>query len=346
MLRRLGRRGAAGAALAYRCGVPTAGRSEALPALIRPMLAVPGPLPEEDAAYGYELKWDGVRGVAYVHGGRLRLMSRNDRDITASYPELAELPGLLDDLPAVLDGELVAYDPAGRPSFGALQERMHVRAPAPRLVAATPVSYHVFDVLQLAGHSTLALPYAERRAVLADLGLDGPRVRTPPWFAGGGPAVLAASVEQGLEGVLAKRLASPYQPGRRSPYWRKVKNLRTQEVVIGGWHPGAGRRAGMIGSLLLGVPAAEGLRYAGRVGTGFTEVMLRELMRQLEPLAADACPFAGPVPREQARDARWVRPVLVGEVGYGQWTADGMLRHPVWRGLRPDKAPGDVVIEG
>lgn len=309
------------------------------------MLAVIGPLPEQDAAYGYEVKWDGVRAVAYVHRGQLRLMSRTDREITTSYPELAELAAMLGDLPAVLDGELVAYDATGRPSFRTLQDRMHVREPSPRLVATTPVSYHLFDVLHLAADSTLSVPYAERRSLLADLGLDGPRVRTPPWFAGGGPAVLAASLEQGLEGVVAKRLDSPYLPGRRSPYWQKIKNLRTQEVVIGGWRLGEGRRAGMIGSLLLGVPAAAGLQYVGRVGTGFTEVMLRDLLRLLSPLAADGCPFAGPMPGEHTRHARWVRPRLVGEVEYSQWTPDGMLRHPAWRGLRPDKSPADVTIE-
>src|SRR6266508_3581527 len=201
------------------------------------MLAVLGELPGHDAGWGYEFKWDGVRIIAYVHSGQVRLMSRTDRDVTGSYPELAGLSDLLDGVPAVLDGEVVAYDDRGRPS-------------------------------------SLPLPYRERRDLLAELALDGPHVRTPPWFAGGGADVLAASAEQGLEGVVAKRLESPYLPGRRSPAWRKVKPVRTQEVVIGGWKPGEGRRAGMIGSLLLGIPGPEGLRYVGHVGTGFTQAML------------------------------------------------------------------------
>jgi len=310
------------------------------------MLAIASGLPADDAAHGYELKWDGVRAVAYVHSGQWRLVSRNDRDVTTGYPELAALPGLLGGASVILDGELVAYDEGGRPSFSALQDRMHVLAPSPGLVAARPVTYHLFDVLHLGAHSLLRVPYADRRGLLSELALDSPPVRTPPYFVGGGVAVLAASREQRIEGVVAKRLDSPYLPGHRSLLWRKIKNLRTQEVIIGGWRPGAGRRTGLIGSLLLGVPAAGGLRYAGHVGTGFTEAMLRDLTDRLAPDARPDSPFAGPVPRAHAVDARWVRPTLVGEVAYGQWTRDGMLRHPVWRGLRPDKTPEDVVPEG
>jgi bifunctional non-homologous end joining protein LigD len=309
------------------------------------MLALAAELPADDAAFGYEFKWDGVRVVSYLGGGRHRLVSRNDRDVTTSYPELAGLPELLGGVPAVLDGEVVACDAAGRPSFGLLQERMHVRAPSRQLVARIPVAYHLFDVLHLGAHSTLAVPYRERRELLADLGLEGPHVRTPPWYAGGGADVLQASALQGLEGVMAKRLASPYLPGRRSSAWLKVKHLRTQEVVIGGWKPGEGRRAGMIGSLLLGVPGPDGLRYVGHVGTGFTEAVLRRLGGLLAPLARPTSPFAGPLPRDHARGVRWTEPRLVGEVAYGQLTLDGMLRHPTWRGLRPDKDPAEVVLE-
>jgi bifunctional non-homologous end joining protein LigD len=170
-------------------------------------------------------------------------------------------------------------------------------------------------------------------------------VRTPPWFAGGGADVLAASTGQGLEGVVAKRLEHPYLPGRRSPAWRKVKDLRTQEVVVGGWKPGEGSRAGMIGSLLLGLPSGGGLRYVGHVGTGFTVAALRRLGEQLAPLARQSSPFSGPLPRDHARGARWVQPRLVGEVAYGQWTGDRILRHSSWRGLRPDKQPSDVREE-
>jgi bifunctional non-homologous end joining protein LigD len=319
-----------------------------MPSLVRPMLAVlRDELPHDDEAYGYEFKWDGVRAVVYVEGGRPRVLSRNDRDVTASYPELRELAAGLGARQAVLDGEIVAMDEGGRPSFSALQARMHVTnaAQVKRLTTATPITYLVFDVLHLDGRSLLDLPYAERRDLLESLALSGRSWQTPPWFRGGGAAVLAASKEQGLEGVVAKRLDSHYFPGRRSDCWLKVKNLRTQEVVIGGWKPGEGRRKGALGSLLLGVPTGGGLGFVGHVGTGFTDAMLRDLGARLAELSRDDSPFATAVPREHARDAHWVEPELVGEVAFSEWTRDGRLRHPAWRGLRPDKSPGEVVRE-
>jgi bifunctional non-homologous end joining protein LigD len=319
-----------------------------LPALIRPMLAVPREaLPADDDAYGYEFKWDGVRAMVYVDGGRPRVMSRNDRDVTQSYPELRELAESLGSRQVVLDGEIVAFDAEGRPSFEALQSRMHVTKSAQvrALMAQTPATYLIFDVLHLDGGSLLDEPYVERRRVLEALALAGPSWQTSPHFEGDGDAVLAASRVQGLEGVLAKRLDSHYFPGKRSDCWVKVKNLRTQEVVIGGWKSGAGRRAGSIGSLLLGVPGPDGLAFAGHVGTGFTEKMLRDLEAQLAPLARDTSPFGTPVPHEHARSAHWVEPSVVGEVVFGEWTREGRLRHPAWRGLRPDKLPDEVVKE-
>ncbi len=315
-----------------------------LPRLVRPMMAQPRrELPADEERYGWELKWDGVRAVAYAEAGRLRLLSRNDKDMAASYPELAVLARRL-DRPAILDGEIVALD-GGRPSFGRLQSRMHVRHPTGRLVRSVPVHYYLFDLMHLGGESLLALPYTERRARLEDLGLDLEPIRTPPWWRGNGGAVLEASLAQGLEGVVGKPLASRYHPGRRGP-WIKVKNVRHQEVVIAGWLPGAGRRIDMIGSLILGVPDRQGrLRYAGNVGTGFTEASLAGLARTLAPLARDTDPFPAGVPREVERRARWVEPVLVGEVAYGEWTCDGVLRHPSWRGLRPDRRPQDVRRE-
>jgi len=214
-----------------------------------------------------------------------------------------------------------------------------------RLMSQTPVTYLVFDVLYADGRSLLEETYVERRRILESLSLTGPSWQTPPHFEGDGDAVLAASKAQGLEGVLAKRLDSRYYPGKRSDCWLKVKNLRTQEVVIGGWKPGAGRRAGAIGSLLLGVPGPAGLKFAGHVGTGFTDRMLRDLEAQLAPLARDDSPFDTTVPREHARTAKWVEPSGVGEVAFGEWTREGRLRHPAWRGLRPDKSADDVVRE-
>jgi bifunctional non-homologous end joining protein LigD len=319
-----------------------------MPALVRPMLAVlRDELPADRDAFGYEFKWDGVRATVYVDGGRPRALSRNDRDVTGSYPELRDLAESLGSRQVVLDGEIVAFDGDGRPSFEALQSRMHVTNPAQvrRLMTQTPITYLVFDVLHLDGRSMLDEPYVERRRVLESLALSGPSWQTPPHFEGDGDAVLAASKEQGLEGVLAKRLDSRYFPGKRSDAWLKVKNLRTQEVVIGGWKPGAGRRAGAIGSLLIGVPGPAGLDYVGHVGTGFTDAMLRDLEADLRPLARDDSPFATTVPREHARQANWVDPQLVGEVRFTEWTREGILRHPAWRGLRPDKSADQVVRE-
>lgn len=324
-----GGEGAAGAAL------------DRLP-IIRPMLAVlTDELPHDDRAWGYEFKWDGVRAVAYLSAGRVRLLSRNDRDITDSYPDV--VAPLRTPRSVIVDGELVAFAD-GRPSFGALQRRMHVRRPTPRLVAATPVTYMVFDVLHLDGASVLTRPYRERRTLVEDLAFAGRGVEIPPSYAGGGAHVLEASRRNGLEGVIAKRLDAPYLPGRRSPLWRKVKNVRTQEVVIGGWVPGKGRRADRIGALLLGVPGPDGrLDYCGHVGTGFTETVLDELRERLRPLEQPDPPFRAP-PGE-ARMARWTRPVLVGEVQFTEWTDDGRLRHPSWRGLRTDKSPDEVTRE-
>jgi bifunctional non-homologous end joining protein LigD len=312
-----------------------------------PMLATVGelPPPEEDALWGYEFKWDGVRAVAAVRGGALGLTSRKGTDITVRYPEVGRLPDGLAGHDAVLDGEIVAMDENGRPDFGALQNRMHRTGPeVGRMAAAMPVTYLVFDLLSWDGEDLLARPYAERRERLDALGLAGHRWVATPWFRGGGAGVRAASEENGLEGVVAKRLTSPYRPGLRSPDWRKVKNVRTQSVVVGGWRPGQGRRAGGVGSLLFGVPDDEGnLIYAGHVGTGFSDQDLKDLKRMFT--ARSTSPFHGTLPREVTRDAHWVEPDLVGEVAYAVWTSDGRLRHPSWKGIRDDLEPDDVVIE-
>lgn len=319
---------------------------EPLPEYVAPMLATPGRLPpsEEDPEWAYEFKWDGMRAIVAVHHGRVRVTSRAGNAVTAGYPELRGLGEQLAGAEVLLDGEIVALH-AGRPSFATLAHRMHVSAPAAlrRLTAQHPVTYFVFDVLHLDGRSCLDLPYSQRRRLLADIGCDGAHWRTPPCYLGHGAAVVHASREHGLEGVVAKRLDSRYQPGRRSPYWIKISELRAQEVVIGGWRPGAGRRSGVLGSLLLGVPQAGGLRYVGQVGTGFTEATLEELTRTLGRMGSATSPFSTPIPRARARGAQWVRPCLVGEVVFHGWTPDGRLRAPSWRGLRPDKRPEDVV---
>ncbi|MGB9377299.1 MAG: non-homologous end-joining DNA ligase [Mycobacteriales bacterium] len=335
--------------IAHRMDPPPDPDWQPVPELIKPMLATLGELPPvaEDAEWGYEMKWDGVRAVVYVDGGRARALTRNDRDVTGTYPEVRALGEAMGATQAVLDGELVTFDADGRPSFGRLQQRMHVTGASQvrRLVELVPVVYLIFDVLHLDGRSLLDLPYAERRKKLERLRLSGPSWQTPPYFPGGGADVLRASQDQQLEGVMAKRLDSPYRPGKRTDAWRKVKNVRAQEVVIAGWRPGKGRRAGGIGSLLLGLPTADGLTYVGHVGTGFTQAMLDDLAVRLRPLERKTPPVAGVVPRPHARDAHWVTPKLVGEVAFAEWTGDGLLRHPSWRGLRPDKSAAEVTRE-
>lgn len=318
-----------------------------LPESLPPMLATPGQLPPaaDDHNWAYEFKWDGVRALARVDGGRVQLTARSGLDITASYPELRGLGEQLGSTQALLDGEIVAMRD-GRPSFAALQGRMHVgnAAQARRLAEQQPVTYLVFDLLHLEGRPTIGLPYAQRRELLESLELDGPRWQLTPSFPGDGALILRAATDQRLEGLVAKRSTSRYHPGRRSPDWIKITTEHPLEVVIGGWRPGNGKRAGLVGSLLLGVPVADrsGLRYVGQAGTGFTEDMLRTLTTTLTGLAAAASPFVTAVPPDRARGARWVRPEVVGEVVFREWTPDGRMRLPSWRGLRPDRTPADV----
>jgi bifunctional non-homologous end joining protein LigD len=214
---------------------------------------------------------------------------------------------------------------------------------------ATPVHYFVFDVLRLGGESTESLPYEKRRALLLTSVKDrGPRgnpiVTVPPDAGRDLDSALATSKKLGLEGVMAKRLDSPYREGKRSRDWIKLKHTLTQEVVVGGWRPGTGHRADSVGSLLVGIPDADGLRYVGRVGTGFTDRQLAELRTRLDALARKTSPLID-VPSADARDAHWVTPSLVGEVEFAEITSDGRLRAPAWRGWRPDKNPDQVVRE-
>lgn len=316
----------------------------ALDLRVAPMMAVSGTLPRDDERWAFEVKWDGVRAVSYVDDGRIRLESRNLLDITPRYPELHDLPAALGANTAVLDGEVVTFDSDGRPSFGRLQHRMHVTGErAVRLLMGEyPVVYMVFDVLWLNGRWTLELPYRDRRKLLESLALQSPHWQTPRSHVGDGEAMLQASRERGLEGILAKQVDSVYEPARRSRSWVKVKNVRRQEVVVGGWLPGTGNRTGRIGALLVGYYDNGELRFAGRVGGGFTDRMLAEVAADLAPLARSTSPFADKVPYRQAH---WVEPRLVADVEFGEWTPGGTLRHPRFKGLRDDKAPHDVVRE-
>ncbi len=279
-------------------------RTDPLPTSIKPMLATPGELPADDTGWAFEIKWDGVRTILFVEGGRVRAQSRNDLDVTASFPELADIGEFLGMTTCVVDGEVVALGEDGRPSFARLQQRMHVanRREARRRAASVPVTFVAFDVLYLEGHSLLGEPYDERRTKLESLHLSGPTFTTTESFRDvPGRDVLDAATSNGLEGIVGKRRDSPYFPGRRSLDWIKVKSFRTQEAVIGGWTDGRGEREGSLGALLLGLPTEDGLRYIGKVGTGFNERARQELLAELGPRVTRKSPFAAPLP---ARDGQ------------------------------------------
>ncbi len=301
-----------------------------------------------------EVKWDGIRALGTWADGRMLLHARRGTDITTRYPELtADGAPFLPVADAIVDGEIVAFDGQGRPSFSLLQNRMHLTRPREieREVVRTPIVYMLFDLLRLDGHDLTGMPLRERRILLEDVvaGLDAP-IQIPPVF-DDVDAALAASREFGLEGVVVKDPQSRYRPGQRSPSWLKLKHTRMQEAVIVGIRPGKGDRESTLGSLLLAVPDRSGvrggsapLRYVGRVGTGFTDRILRDLLARLDPLRRETAPLDG-VPAPDASDALWVHPELVGEVEFANWTPDGVLRHARWRGLRPDKEPDDIVVE-
>jgi bifunctional non-homologous end joining protein LigD len=319
-------------------------------ARVTPMLATAGPVPT-GPEWALELKWDGMRALVYVEGAqpeRVTVVSRNQRQVTGSFPELARaLADTVGTRQVVLDGEVVALSVASpgapaRPSFDRLQRRMGVARPSSALRAEVPVTFVAFDLLALDGRSVTDLPWEERRPLLEGLGLDGhPRLTTSPRLDGVEPdGALALAEAHGMEGVVAKRRDAPYRSGR-SHLWVKTPLWRTVEAVIGGWAQGRGRYEDSLGAVLLGRPEPDGrLRYIGHVGTGFTDAA-RDHLRDL--LAADAVadsPFTGVVPEERA--ARWCVPRHVGEARFRSWTDDGHLRHPSWRGLRPDRDPTEL----
>lgn len=325
---------------------------------LRPMLASTAtPTQARTAARGWaerdgdkvawvEMKWDGIRAVGAWDGERLRLYARSGNEVTHRYPELTAVDAGLGTEPCVVDGELVALEPDGRPSFPLLQTRMNLERAGDiaREARSVPVRYYLFDVLARDGDDLADLPLRARRQVLEAVGAASvDPIAVPPVF-DDVDAALETSEQLRLEGIVVKDPGSRYLRGGRSDAWLKVKLTRTQEVVIAGIRPGKGGRSTTFGSLLLGIPDEEGLRYAGRVGTGFSDSTLKALMKKLLPLRTDDNPLVG-VPPLDARDALWVRPELVGEVEFGEFTPGGILRHPRWRGLRPDKAPVEVRRE-
>jgi bifunctional non-homologous end joining protein LigD len=317
---------------------------EPMPSQIQPMLARSGPLPPREEQYGFEVKWDGIRTVLYADHGHSELRGRNGSDFTPRYPEVRELARSLGSRRVVLDGEVVAFDDQGRPSFERLQSRMHLASDSAvrRRKRDIPATYVIFDLLYLDGHTTMGLTYEERRELLEALELEGPAWRTPTYHRGEGKALLAATRELGIEGIVAKKLDCPYQPGARASHWIKVKNVRTQDAVIGGWTRGEGGRSSSLGSLAVGVMEDDELVYAGKVGTGFTEQSLALLKRELEPLRRDSSPFSG---RQPPKGTIFVEPRLVAHVEFREWTGSGTLRAPSFKGLRPDLSPQECVRE-
>ena len=329
-----------------------------MPRKLEPMLATPAALPPPGDGWAFEVKWDGVRALAFAAAGDLRISARRGADATPRYPELAALAEALNGRSAILDGEIVAFDPdTGNPSFQLLQRRMGLSKPATikQRAAEFPVTYIAFDLLWLDERSLVAEPYERRRELLAELELGGGEYwQVPRHHVGEGQALFDAIHARGLEGIVAKRLGSPYRPGRRSAEWLKVRDRRGQEFVIGGWMPGEGSRGGRVGSLLVGCFVDDKLAYAGGVGTGFTQETLKELTGLLAPLRRDESPFElGEDPRvkyaQRARDRGsgpvWVEPELVCQVEFTEWTHEGTLRQPSFKGLRDDKNPREVVRE-
>ncbi|MGC2168924.1 MAG: non-homologous end-joining DNA ligase [Acidimicrobiales bacterium] len=327
---------------------PAPANYEPMPQHVAPMLVLASHLPKSDEGWAYEFKWDGVRAMVYVEGGRVRALTRNDKQLTTTFPELREIGEFLGARSAILDGEIVTLDKEGRPSFAVLAHRLHLASSSAieRLAKTTPVSFFAFDLLYLDGHNYLSDTYDTRRAALSALRFEGRSFATPPSSTNvKGSAMLRIAKERGLEGVVVKRRSSRYAPGQRNGEWIKIKNFHTQEVVIGGWTDGQGERADSFGALLLGIHADEGFTFIGKVGTGFSATDRRELLAMLKPLARKTSPFVERLSPRETAVAHFVRPSVVGEVRFAEWTDDGHLRQPSWRGLRTDKSAKEVVRE-
>ena len=323
--------------------------SDPLPGVFPPMLATLAPaLPVRQSLYGFEYKWDGVRALCRWDGHDLSLWSRNQLDITRRYPELWDLGKVFGSRPVILDGEVIALDDHQRPSFTLLQNRMHVNdaAAVKRLMKTIPVWFMAFDVPYLDGKSLMNEPWLARRDKLDQLQLEteGSPWRVPPAYVGEGDAMLDAARQMKLEGLVAKHVESVYRPGARSADWLKIKIVGDEEFVVGGWFPEAGTRTNRVGSLLIGQYDEAGkLRFAGGIGTGFTDKVHGEHTKRLQALASPTSPFADPIPK---RGALFVKPQLVVQVEYRRRTAEGVVHQGAYKGLRNDKEPREVKLAG
>jgi bifunctional non-homologous end joining protein LigD len=302
---------------------------------IEPMKATAGELPASDDGWAYEVKWDGYRTLAYVVDGRLALQSSNRIDVTAKWPHLAAMAPHVNAETAIIDGEVVCLDEDGVAHFEWLQK------------GTVPPVFVAFDVLAVNGHDTMALPFEQRRSLLEQLVEPGDvwRVSEVHKGPGAGARVLAETLVSGSEGVMAKRLNSVYVPGKRSPNWRKIKHRKRQEFVVGAFLRGSGSREATFGSFAVGYYAGDRFVFCGTVGSGLTQAQLDSLWKWYKANKTDTCPFDPKPPRDVIKEAMWVQPELVIEVAFGEWTTDGMLRHPVFLGVRDDKDPRQVTID-
>ena len=323
------------------------------------MLAKPGEVPESDSGeWAYEVKWDGIRALGYADRGKWSMLSRRQEDVSARYPELEAIANSLEQHAAILDGEVVALDDKGRPRFQLIQSRMGLSSPAAvkAKMQQQPVDYVIFDLLHLDGRCVRDLSYLQRRELLEGLGLDGPRWSVPRYRLDGGVDLLEAARRQGLEGVVSKRTDSPYRPGKRTGEWIKTRVRKRQEFVIGGYLPGEGSRAKRVGSVLVGYydrrrselrkGQKQVLHFAGGVGSGLKESDLAFLTKELRKRERPDTPFdVGHPTGPKARFAVWCEPELVGVVSWTEWTNQGTLRQPAFKGMRNDKDPREVVKE-
>jgi bifunctional non-homologous end joining protein LigD len=321
---------------------PQRSRQRPLPSWIPPMLATLSEVFPTEGKWVYEPKLDGVRALIYASEGAARVYSRNRKPLNDAYPELVEALGPAVRGDTVLDGEIVAFDPErGVTSFSRLQQRMQLRDPVRARRSQVAVYLYLFDCLYYEGVDLTGLPLLDRKAVLRDVVWYDDPIRFTPYKTSGGVAMLRAACEEGAEGIIAKRATSRYV-STRSTDWLKIKCLRRQEFVIGGYTAPQGSRE-RLGALMVGYYDGRALRYAGKVGTGYDRRTLEDLHRRLVPLHRPTSPFSErPTP---AGEIQWVEPKLVGEVGFSEWTSAGLLRHPRFLGLRSDKPARQVRRE-
>ena len=311
-----------------------------LPKTIKPMLGRLARNAFDSPDHLFELKWDGMRALVFIEGQNLKIYSRNGRDITSNFPELAELPAHVKSAPVILDGEIVCLDENNKPSFSRLQQRVQSKRIGIR--RTHPVTFIAFDLLYQKGSSVMKRALVERKNLLADLLKPTDFAQACEFFENDGTAFFQATCDLGLEGIMAKQKSGLYLPGQRSPHWLKLKRVRDSEFVIGGYSFGGARKE-LFSSLLLGLYDAEGrLTYVGSVGTGYSDAEAKRIFAVLKDIHIDARPFTSTP--DVKRLIHWCRPELVCQVEYGEFTLDGKLRYPIFIGMREDKEAADCTL--